>query len=233
MKKPTELTLTLEDGAIERTISFTPSRFIVAGWTGRDKEAMEKHMTELEAIGIARPHSTPVFYRNSTSRLTTSDLLQTPGVGSSGEVEFVLFNIEGEFWVGVGSDHTDREVEAYNITVSKQMCDKPIASRLWRYDDLKANWDDLKITSHAVIDGERVTYQKGTVASMLSAEDLVTAFEEQTGTTFGPGDVMMGGTLGAIGGVRPAEVFEFELCDDKSGRRISHAYKIQTLPVEG
>ena len=233
MEKPTDLTLTLEDLGGARTIRFRPNRFIVAGWTGRDKAAMEKHMTELEEIGIARPASTPVFYRNSTSRLTTSDILQTPGDGSSGEVEFVLFNIDGELWVGVGSDHTDRQVEAYNITVSKQMCDKPIAPQLWRYEDLRANWDDLKIRSHAVIDGARVTYQQGTVASMLSAEDLLAAFEDQTGTPFAPGDVMMGGTLGAIGGIRPAEVFEFELCDDKTGRRISHAYKIQTLPVVG
>lgn len=221
----------IQDCGEERKIAFTPQRFIIAGWTGRDKEAMEKHITELEEIGIARPPSTPVFYRASTSRLTSDELLQTTGEGSSGEVEFVLFNIDGEWWVGAGSDHTDRQVEAYNITVSKQMCDKPVASRLWRYDDVKDRWDDLKIRSYAIIDGERVTYQDGSVAAMLSAEDLVAAFEAETGTAFASGDVMMGGTLGAIGGIRPAEAFEFELRDGKTGRTISHGYKVETLPV--
>ena len=36
---------------------------IIAGWTGRDAEAVEKHILELEKIGISRPSSTPIFYR--------------------------------------------------------------------------------------------------------------------------------------------------------------------------
>ncbi len=232
MTKTPVLNLVLETDN-EQEFAFSPKRFVIAGWTGRDKAAMEKHMAELEEMGIKRPAATPVFYRASTSRLTQEELMQNPGEGSSGEVEFVLFNIEGEWWVGTGSDHTDREVEAYNITVSKQMCDKPIANRLWRFADLRDRWDTLEIRSHATIDGERVTYQNGTVAAMLSPEELVAEFETQTGTKFGPGDVMMGGTLAAIGGVRPAEAFEFELHDAKLNRSISHAYHIETLPVVG
>ena len=38
---------------------------IIAGWTGRDTEAVEKHILELEKIGISRPSSTPIFYRAS------------------------------------------------------------------------------------------------------------------------------------------------------------------------
>ncbi len=227
------LALVLDDGTSERDISFAPRRFIVAGWTGRDTAAMEHHMAELEALGITRPATTPVFYRNSVTRLTTCGALQTPGAGSSGEVEFVLFNIDGDIWVGVGSDHTDREVEAYNITVSKQMCDKPVGARLWPYENLRENWDALRIESHAVIAGERVVYQQGTVAAMLSAADLIAAFEAETGTPFGPGDVMMGGTLPAIGGVRPAERFEIALRDDATGRVLSHAYDIEVLENVG
>ena len=49
---------------------------------------------------------------------------------SSGEVEFVLIGWQGRTFVGLGSDHTDRKVESYSVTVSKQMCDKPMASVL-------------------------------------------------------------------------------------------------------
>ncbi len=217
----------------ETPLTFTPSRFIVAGWTGRDKAAMEHHMTELEALGIKRPATTPVFYRNSVTRLTTTDLLQTPGPGSSGEVEFVIFNIDGTLWIGTGSDHTDRDVEAYNITVSKQMCDKPICNRLWRLDSLRDHWDTLEIESHAVIDGETVTYQKGTVAKMLHPDALIAAFEAETGSTFAPGNVMMGGTLPAIGGVRPASRFEFTLRNPQTGAALAHGYDVEVLENVG
>ena len=36
---------------------------ISAGWTGRDPVARDKHIAELEAIGIARPATTPIYYR--------------------------------------------------------------------------------------------------------------------------------------------------------------------------
>ena len=37
----------------------------------------------------------------------------------------MLIGWQGRIFVGLGSDHTDRKVETYSVTVSKQMCDKP------------------------------------------------------------------------------------------------------------
>src|SRR3954466_13932819 len=107
---------------------------VIAGWTGRDPVARDKHIAELEAIGIARPASTPIFYRVSSRRLMTADRIEVNGADSSGEVEFILFASGGKMYVGTASDHTDRKVETYSVTVSKQMCDKPIAPVLWSYD---------------------------------------------------------------------------------------------------
>ena len=42
---------------------------------------------------------------------------------------------------------------------------------------------------------------------------------------------MFCGTLGAIGGIRPASRFEMELHDPKLGRTITAAYDIETLAV--
>jgi hypothetical protein len=42
---------------------------------------------------------------------------------------------------------------------------------------------------------------------------------------------MFGGTLGAIGGVRPAARFEMEMHDPELGRSIHHGYDINVLPV--
>src|SRR6266571_818969 len=93
---------------------------VMAGWTGRDRAAMERHIVEMEAIGVKRPSSLPVFYRCSASRLNMADEIEVTGEDSSGEVEFVLIQSEGNLWVGTGSDQTDRKVESYNITVSKR-----------------------------------------------------------------------------------------------------------------
>ena len=45
---------------------------IIAGWTGRDREALERHIEELEAIGVKRPASTPIYYRVAASRLAAT-----------------------------------------------------------------------------------------------------------------------------------------------------------------
>ena len=129
---------------------------VIAGWTGRDAAAVEKHIKELEVLGVKRPATTPIFYRVAASRLTTDDSIEVMGTASSGEVEFVLLQYQGRLWVGTGSDHTDREVEAYGVTVSKQMCEKPIAPQFWAFDDVAAHWDRLMLRSHATIDGKRV-----------------------------------------------------------------------------
>ena len=39
----------------------------------------------------------------------------------------MLIGWQGRIFVGLGSDHTDRKVETYSVTVSKQMCDKVMA----------------------------------------------------------------------------------------------------------
>ena len=64
-------TLTFEldsrQGKSQRTV--TIHQLIVAGWTGRDVQAMEAHIRELEELGVKRPPYTPVFYRVAAQRL--------------------------------------------------------------------------------------------------------------------------------------------------------------------
>src|ERR671913_2069288 len=88
-----------------RRIAIT--QLVVAGWTGRDKVAMEHHMAELEALGVTRPARTPIFYRAAAARLTQEPAIEVVGADSSGEVEYVLVASDGALFVGVGSDHTD------------------------------------------------------------------------------------------------------------------------------
>ena len=204
---------------------------VIAGWTGRDPVTRDKHIAELEAVGIARPPSTPIYYRVSARRLTMEDSIEVCGGESSGEVEFVLIGWQGRIFVGCGSDHTDREVEAYNVTISKQMCDKPIAPVLWELEDVIGHWDKMILRSYAWIKGERVLYQEGTLDAMLPVDGLLARGFE--GKTLPDGCALFGGTFAAKGGIRPADRFELELEDPVLKRTIRHAYDVITLPVLG
>src|SRR3954466_16037099 len=73
---------------------------VIAGWTGRNVEALEAHIRELEAIGVKRPKSVPIFYRVASSLLTTASSIEVMADKSSGEVEFVLFALGDGLWVG-------------------------------------------------------------------------------------------------------------------------------------
>ncbi len=150
------------------------------------------------------------------------------GGESSGEVEFVLLSLDDGLWVGVGSDHTDRKVEAYDVSVSKQMCAKPISRRFWRFDEVADHWDDLTLSSTIVSGGGREAYQEGTVAAMLRPEDLMARYGGAAGLA--PGTCMFCGTLAVSGGVRPAERFEGRLHDPVLGRSLEVAYGAAALP---
>jgi uncharacterized protein DUF2848 len=204
---------------------------VIAGWTGRDPVARDKHIAELEAIGIARPATTPIYYRCSARRLTLDDSIEVTGNDSSGEVEFILIGWQGRTLVGLGSDHTDRKVESYNITVSKQMCDKPVGSTLWELEDVIGHWDRMILRSWAWINGKRELYQEGTLDAMLPIQTLLDKGFE--GGKLPDGCAMFGGTFAAKGGIRPADRFEYELEDPVLKRSIHHAYDVITLPVRG
>lgn len=205
-------------------------QLVIAGWTGRDPVARDRHIAELQALGIARPAATPIYYPLAARRLTTADVIEASGGDSSGEVEFVLLRAGGRLFVGVGSDHTDRKVEAYGVTVSKQMCDKPMAPELWLFEDVAVHWDRIILRSFATIGGARVLYQEGTLDAMLPPDALLAA---GFGGELPDGAAMFGGTFAAKGGIRPADRFDFEMVDPVLGRSIAHGYAIATLPVRG
>ena len=104
-----DLSFIVQDKGAPTPLALAIDQAVIAGWTGRDPVARDKHIAELEAIGIARPASTPIYYRVSACRITTADSIEVSGGDSSGEVEFVLIGWQGRIFVGAGSDHTDRK----------------------------------------------------------------------------------------------------------------------------
>jgi hypothetical protein len=226
-----DLTFTIDDKGAPTPLTLPIDQAVIAGWTGRDPVARDKHIAELEAIGIARPATTPIYYRVAARRLTMADSIEVSGGDSSGEVEFVLIGWQGRIFVGCGSDHTDRKVESYSVTVSKQMCDKSIAPELWELEEVIDHWDQMILRSFAWIEGKRVLYQEGTLDAMLSAKELLArGFKDGK---LPDGCAMYGGTFAAKGGIRPAERFEYELEDPVLKRVIGHGYDVIALPMLG
>jgi len=218
----------LMDGKEARKVSV--KQLVVAGWTSRNLSSMESHITELEELGIPRPSKTPTFYRCSVDQLTMDYEFQVIGENSSGEIEFIILSLEDGYWIGLGSDHTDRAVEAFDVTVSKQMCAKPISNSLWRYEDVKDHWDKLILKSTIVVNGKEEAYQEGPVTTMRDPNELISLYTNQGKLSLGT--LMFCGTLAVSGGVRPAEIFRGNLIDPELNRTISCSYHAISVPSE-
>lgn len=206
-------------------LTVTPTALATAGFTGRDEAAVRHHIDELAELGVAPPSQVPLFYQLSPNLLCQTEELTVIGTESSGEVEPFLLRADGELWLGLGSDHTDRAFETTSIAHSKQLCGKPVAGELWRYADVKDRLDTLELSSTIEENGQQVIYQEGTLAGIRPLEELLERHP------LGEGQTMLCGTLGAIGGVRPSAKFSMKLTDPQSGRSISADYAVRTLPV--
>lgn len=204
------------------------SRLVIAGWTGRDRAAVERHVAELAAIGVKPPRAVPSYYRVGASLLTQDAQVEVVGEDSSGEVEFVLVAAADGMYVGVGSDHTDRKVETYDVTVSKQMCPKPIGPELWRLGEVEGHWDRLVLRSHVTRDGARIPYQEGPVSGLLAPAELLGRFADAQGR-LAPGTALFCGTLAVRGEIGGGERFEVELHDPVRNRSLKHEYSVYSL----
>ena len=195
----------------------------IAGWTGRDTDAVAHHVEELSRIGVAPPSATPLFYRVSPSLLTQEAEIAVLGSETSGEVEPLLLRIGERLWLGLGSDHTDRGLETHSIAHSKQVCPKPVARRIVPLPG-PAQLDGLTLTAWLTEESGRSLYQQGTLSQIRPLADLVAA------APLGPGDAMLCGTVPAMGGVRGGAAFAAEL-GLAEGPPIRLDYAVRTLPV--
>ncbi len=230
-KNRLELSVALIGGSVTSPISVELRDLVIAGWTGRDGTAVERHILELEAIGVARPKHTPMFYRVSADRVTTDSVVDVIGDESTGEAESVLLRSGQDLYVGLGSDHTDRKVETFGVTSSKQMCPKPIAAQVWRWSDVEPHWDELTLRCVATIAGKRILYQQGSVTAMLHPKELLARYENVSRQKFTPGTAMFCGTLAAKNKVSWAERYDLELIDPVLKRKLQHAYRVRSLPI--
>lgn len=219
---------------VPRLLSVELDSLVIAGWAGRDLAATEHHIEELAAIGVSRPSAIPLYYRVAVNQLTQSPRVQVLGPDTSGEAEVFVFQVAGEMFVSLVSDHTDRRLEAGSVAVSKQVCPKPVATTAWAYDDVAAHWDDLVLRSTIEENGATALYQEGALASLRPVPELIRGYGRSVGASgdgLAEGTAMSCGTMSAIGGIRPARSFAMELFDPHRGCCLRHRYAIEVLPV--
>ncbi len=209
----------------KRPIELNIKQLIVAGWTGRNRAAVDHHIDELAAIGIAPPSDVPLYYRVSANLVSQDDLVQVVGNTSSGEVEPLIIRSGKQFWLGLASDHTDRQLEAHSVAASKQACVKPVGATVWEFDEVAEHLDQLVLQCLIKEDDAWVAYQEGTLANIQPLQQLIDAAQMPVNSA------MLCGTLGAIGGVRPATHYRMSLTDPVLKRQIQMEYRVEELAV--
>jgi 4-hydroxyphenylacetate 3-monooxygenase len=203
-------------------------RLVVAGYTGRDAASVRAHIEELAAIGVPRPPRVPAFYQLDPGLLSTGSTATVTGGNTSGEVEPVLIRRSGRYWLTVGSDHTDRDLERTDIQAAKAACPKPIArTALPLGTDLSdVDWDGLVVTCH--VDGR--LYQRGELRSLRTPADLLAELTDAIGH---PGDdlVVFGGTVPLLGGRFVAGTEWVLRLTTPAGDELMHTYRTERKPT--
>ncbi|MFK7997171.1 MAG: DUF2848 domain-containing protein [Granulosicoccus sp.] len=208
-----------------QTNNFSVEHVYIAGWTARNKQSVDHHIQELAELGISPPSKVPLYYRVSNRLLTQDDNIEVLGITTSGEVEPLLIQHKGNIWIGLASDHTDRELEAYSVAASKQACLKPISKQLWNFHSVKDHLDSLILRCMINEDNQWTLYQEGSLETIRPLVELI------RDSGFGDNAAMLCGTLAAKGGVRPANAYKMELLDPVLDRKIHLDYTVRTLPI--
>jgi hypothetical protein len=209
-------------------IQFPVRRVFNAGWAGSDRAAIQHHIDELAQMGVPAPRFIPTLFALGNHLLTTSDAIQVHGDKTSGEVEYVLLKHDDELFVTVGSDHTDRRLEAHSIPKAKNMCLNVMARDVWRYEEAKDHFDQLELTCRVLQNGERSLYQKDLCSALLPPEYWLNDLETRIGGS-GEGTVLFSGTIGTVAGLVVGDSYEFQMTDPVLNRTIWHQYSCEVL----
>jgi hypothetical protein len=217
----------------DKTIDLPVNALTVAGWTGRNRESVQHHIDELKAIGVPPPSTCPLFYRVSPALATLGAEQSFLGEQSSGEVEPLLVFDGQNFYIGTGSDHTDRGWETVSVAASKQLCPKPLAGALWALKDVQDHLDQLQLRSWVRQDAgqEWQAYQDGTLAQIMPLMTLWQASAMAEQHQLGSLSVMLCGTVPAKIEIKPYRYFKFEIHDPVLNRKISHMYQSHYMPI--
>ncbi len=235
MKNSIEFTVHRIDGSLlHKTVNV--EKLCLARNCNRNIEAEKKDMDKKRAEGYL-VHGNPSICRKSRHLLTNEDIIEVQGPHTSGEVEIVAIVDRGEVLISVGSDHNDRSLvdmwtkslgKIFDTAKSKQMCPAVVAKDAWIYEDVKGQWDNLKIKSYVTLSSGKILYQDFNLSALVNLEHHF----KTNPWLRGDGVVLFAGTSGTVSAI-PTNLyppdFHFEVHDPILNRTISHSYRIQSI----
>jgi Protein of unknown function (DUF2848) len=224
-----ELSLVVEGREGQTPLSFTVRHIVCAGYTSRVRAEAERHIRELESLGIARPKEVPVFFAVASYLATVEQIVEVQGPFTSGEAEFALILGPGGPWVTVASDQTDRFVERHSVPAAKQLCSKVLAPTVWPLSEVEDHWDDLELRAWVRSGRKRRLYQEARLGSLLAPDALLSGLRRLAGRVL-DGVILFSGTVPTVDGqVVYGDAYELELADPHFGRTIRTQYAVRVL----
>jgi 4-hydroxyphenylacetate 3-monooxygenase len=212
-----EATVVSEQGRVSQR--FPVKRMYNLGSATREASVAVHHQEEVARAGvvIALHVPAPRIYPIDAFALTTEEAIGVHGLRTSGEVEIALVMTD-RLYVGVGSDHTDRDLERGSIAW--------LAPTLWVYDEIADHWDDCVMRSR--VDGR--LYQDVGVNAFLSPTDILKILKERVPGLPARDFVVFCSTIVALDKeLGFGQRWQFELEDPVLGRQISHSYQVEQL----
>lgn len=215
----------------EEDLALSYDELLVIGYAGRNMEKTMEHIKELEEqLGVPAPKKIPTIFECSHELLTQEKDIKFVGSKTSGEVEYVIVLSNDNIYIGLGSDHTDRELESVSVPKAKQVCPKPISKELWDYNDLKDHWDRIKLISYQTINGVEEVYQDGTLADILPVEKILEELKERVGDI--KNSIIYSGTVPLLKGFAYGDNFRCMMVDEVLNRTIALDYNVQVISEE-
>ena len=226
-----QMSYCLHSGRKTLNVTFPYDNLFAIGYAGRDMEKTMEHIRELkEQLGVPAPKKIPTIFQCSNLLLTQEDEFHVVGRKTCGEAEYVIVLYEGSVYIGLGSDHTDRELESLSVPKAKQVCPKPISADLWEYDEIKDHFDEIKIRAYQTVDGKKEHYQEGSLADILPVEKILSELYERVGDI--GNSVIFSGTVPVLDGFRYGEKFYCEMEDKVLNRKLTLTYNVAVVSEE-
>jgi hypothetical protein len=219
----------------DSTVDINLRRCYNLGFTIRDPVKMQAHLEECYRLGVKelvcdRP---PLVMPTSAWAVLTDDCITVQRPKTSGEVEIVTVqDADGTVYVGVGSDHTDRSLETIDIPWAKQVAPNIVAPTLWRWTDVKAHWDQVRMDCHVVDGGQDLHYQTASVAEFWTPEEMLHGMRASVTPVDGAVILFSGTVVSIEETLRFAERWTITMTDPVLDRTIEHSYRVEVLAPE-
>jgi len=217
------LSFNLADGGrVEPVIG----RLVLAGFAGRSAADVEAHIEEMARQGVKRPPFAPMLWPVAPRLITQGAEITVYGPDTVAEVEYVLFAWQDRFYVTVGNDQCDIEVEReLSSEKSKNLCPKVLAGGAWPLDDVLAHWDDLEL--RLACNG--TILQQDRLAALIRPETLLAKLAALDGIEAN-GRMGFSGTIASKGAYPPAPYcIDMTITDPLRGREIRHGFTVTAL----